>query len=163
LSAAYIQETEAPLFGVTEFPGYIRLRLPRYEVDLQGTAVFPGLGSFELSEVLSYDTFRVNSGAHHRNGIAIIHGPHVKRGVDLKGMTILDVVPTVLALAGLPVAKDLDGRVRSEAIDEAYLQSHPIDYVDSYEDDGEPAEREEEMTEEEREKVMDRLEALGYL
>ena len=165
LSAAYIEETGAPLFGVTEFPGYIRLRLPRYRVDLSGTGVFPELASYPLSELLKYDTEKVNSGAHHDDGIVIVHGKSVKAGVAIEGMGLLDVVPTLLALDGLPVAKDMDGQVKIEAIDEAFLRTHPIKYIDSYEEDENSADEgpEGEMTAEEREKVMGRLEALGYL
>jgi arylsulfatase A-like enzyme len=163
LSAAYIEETEAPLFGVTEFPGYIRVRLPRYLVDLDGTGVFPGLASFKLSELLEYDSDKVNSGTHHDDGIVILHGKRVRSGAAIEGMGLLDVVPTLLALAGLPVARDMDGEAKVEAIDEAFLQAHPVSFIESYETGDEPEEPEEEMTEEEREKVMGRLEALGYL
>ncbi len=163
LSAAYIKETGAPLFGVTEFPGYIRLRLPRYQVDLSGTGVFPDIGSYLLSDLLKYDTEKVNSGAHHDDGIVIVHGKSVKAGAVIEGMGLLDVVPTLLALDGLPVARDMDGQVKTEAIDDHFLRTHPVKYIDSYEDDEKPMDEEEEMTAEEREKVMGRLEALGYL
>jgi len=72
-------------------------------------------------------------------------------------------VPTLLALDGLPVARDMDGHVKTEAIDDQFLRTHPVKYIDSYEDDEEPEHEEEEMTAEERDKVMGRLEALGYL
>jgi arylsulfatase A-like enzyme len=162
LSSAYIEDTGGPLFGVMEFNDYVRVRLPRQRVDLSGNAVFPGVGTFKLSDLLSYEESRVNSGAHHDDGIVILHGNKVNAGAVIEGRNLLDVAPTLLTLAGLPVARDMDGQVMLEAIDKEFLRVHPVTFVDSYESD-QPFVEEEEMTEEEREKVMGRLEALGYL
>jgi hypothetical protein len=162
LRSAYIVDTGGPLFGVQEFNDYVRLRLPRQRVDLSGKAVFPDIGTYNLSDLLSYEESRVNSGAHHDDGIVILHGAKVKAGAVIEGRNLLDVAPTLLALADLPVARDMDGKVMEEAIDDEFLRTHPVRFVDSYESD-QPVEEEEEMTEEERERVMGRLEALGYL
>jgi hypothetical protein len=162
LSSAYIEDTGGPLFGVMEFNDYIRVRLPRQRVDLSGNAVFPDIGSFKLSDLFSYEENRVNSGAHHIDGIVIVHGDKINPGAVIEGRNLLDATPTLLTVAGLPVAKDMDGQVMVEAISEEYLRTRPITYIDSYESDQWTAE-ETEMTEEEREKVMGRLEALGYL
>jgi arylsulfatase A-like enzyme len=47
---------------------------------------------------------------HARDGIVVVHGPGVARGRALAPASVLDVAPTVLALAGLPVPEGLDGR-----------------------------------------------------
>jgi predicted AlkP superfamily phosphohydrolase/phosphomutase/tetratricopeptide (TPR) repeat protein len=47
---------------------------------------------------------------HRPFGIACAAGPAIKEGESLYGATLLDVTPTILALFGLPVAGDMDGR-----------------------------------------------------
>ena len=57
------------------------------------------------------------------------------RGARLeKEPSVADVTPTVLALLGLPVARDMDGRVLEEILDPAFLAEHPIRWVESYEE-----------------------------
>jgi predicted AlkP superfamily phosphohydrolase/phosphomutase/tetratricopeptide (TPR) repeat protein len=52
---------------------------------------------------------------HSDFGILAIGGPGIKMGELLHGPTVLDVAPTVLALYGLPVGEDMDGKVLSQA------------------------------------------------
>jgi predicted AlkP superfamily phosphohydrolase/phosphomutase/tetratricopeptide (TPR) repeat protein len=54
---------------------------------------------------------------HRPHGIAILHGPGVKKGVRLRQANILDVTPTILTLKGLPVGADMDGRAWSEVLE----------------------------------------------
>jgi hypothetical protein len=42
------------------------------------------------------------------------------------------VAPTLLYLSGLPIARDLDGRVLTEALEPALLQRQPLNFVPSY-------------------------------
>ncbi len=49
-------------------------------------------------------------GCHRLFGVACLNGPNIKANERLYGATILDVTPTILALLGLPVAGDMDGR-----------------------------------------------------
>ncbi len=75
---------------------------------------------------------------HREDGILFINGPGIKRGERIEGASVLDVTPTVLALAGLPVARDMDGRPLTEAMSRAFLERHPVVYIDSYEVGGAP-------------------------
>ena len=70
---------------------------------------------------------------HREDGILFITGPGIKRGGRIEGASVLDITPTVLALAGLPVARDMDGRPLTEAMSRAFLERHPVVYIDSYE------------------------------
>jgi tetratricopeptide (TPR) repeat protein len=54
---------------------------------------------------------------HRRYGIAALAGPRVQPGAALFGASLLDVAPTTLALLGLPIGNDLEGRVWGEALD----------------------------------------------
>jgi predicted AlkP superfamily phosphohydrolase/phosphomutase len=48
--------------------------------------------------------------AHKPDGIIFMRGPHVIKGGTITGATVLDITPTILAIYGLPVARDMDGR-----------------------------------------------------
>jgi len=48
--------------------------------------------------------------AHKLDGMIFMMGPHVVKGGNISGATVLDVTPTILAMFGLPVARDMDGR-----------------------------------------------------
>ncbi|MCC6408991.1 MAG: alkaline phosphatase family protein [Planctomycetes bacterium] len=75
------------------------------------------------------------SGVHDLDGIFIAAGGPILKGAALKEKaTVLDVAPTVLALLGLPVAKNMPGRVLSELIDPAFLARYPVTFIDAYED-----------------------------
>jgi tetratricopeptide (TPR) repeat protein len=55
---------------------------------------------------------------HRPFGIFCMKGPHVRQDERIYGATLLDVTPTILALFGLPVGADMDGRVLVQAFDE---------------------------------------------
>lgn len=56
---------------------------------------------------------------HRSEGILVVHGPGIAPGGTVRGATLLDIAPTALTLLGLPVGQDMDGRVLTEAIDQA--------------------------------------------
>ena len=99
---------------------------------------------------------------HREFGIACVHGPGIRRGVDLYGATLLDVTPTILGLFGLPIGSDMDGRPWLE-ICEAPLS---VDYIESWEPDaGDAGMHREEFREDPigSALVMRQLIDLGYL
>jgi predicted AlkP superfamily phosphohydrolase/phosphomutase/tetratricopeptide (TPR) repeat protein len=55
---------------------------------------------------------------HRQFGMIAMRGPHVREDERIYGATLLDVTPTILALFGLPVGDDMDGRVLVQAFDE---------------------------------------------
>lgn len=72
------------------------------------------------------------SGKHHIEGILIAAGGPVRRGVAVNA-TQYDIAPTVLALLGLPVPRDMPGRVLDEILDPRFLAAHPVARIPSYE------------------------------
>jgi predicted AlkP superfamily phosphohydrolase/phosphomutase/tetratricopeptide (TPR) repeat protein len=56
-------------------------------------------------------------GCHRPFGIVCVSGPEIKRDDRLYGASILDVTPTILALLGLPIGSDMDGRPWLEAFE----------------------------------------------
>src|SRR5262249_19539055 len=72
------------------------------------------------------------SGNHSINGVLLLRGPNVKKDCEINGASLLDVVPTTLALVGRPVGRDMDGRVLTDAIEPRHLETQPVKYIDSY-------------------------------
>lgn len=48
---------------------------------------------------------------HSPYGIICMQGPGIEKGVPIVGAGLLDIAPTLLSLMGLPVGKDMDGKV----------------------------------------------------
>jgi len=69
----------------------------------------------------------------HRDwGIVVLHGPGIV-GRRLPPSSIFDIAPTLLYLAGLPLADDMPGRLLAAAFAPNTLESHPPTRMKSYE------------------------------
>ena len=55
---------------------------------------------------------------HRQFGVLCLQGRHVKQDERIYGATLLDVAPTILALFGLAIGEDMDGRVLVQAFEE---------------------------------------------
>ena len=73
-------------------------------------------------------------GTHERapDGYFVAVGEGIKPGATLHGASVVDVAPTILYLMGLPVARDMDGRVLTEILDEDFARAHPLTFIPSY-------------------------------
>ena len=101
---------------------------------------------------------------HREEGVIFIEGPGIVRGGAIEGASILDITPTALALAGLPVAEDMDGRVLTEAIDPRFFEHHPLSRIDTYESGfAATGEAGEAVPSPIDDKVVEQLRALGYI
>jgi predicted AlkP superfamily phosphohydrolase/phosphomutase len=72
------------------------------------------------------------SGNHRLNGLIVMNGPGVAAGVDIGVVKHVDIVPTVLALLGLPLAEDLPGRVLNDAFEAPELRASPLQRIRTY-------------------------------
>lgn len=100
---------------------------------------------------------------HHPNGVFILHGPGVRGAAQLNRASVFDITPTLLALAGVPVAEDMEGQVLREALGEAAPE---LQTVKTYEDpkwNAARARRLEELVMTQDTEVMERLRSLGYI
>jgi predicted AlkP superfamily phosphohydrolase/phosphomutase len=55
-----------------------------------------------------------------------------RSGASLPAARIVDVAPTLLYVTGLPIARDFDGRVLTEALEPALLQRQPLAFVPTW-------------------------------
>ena len=68
-------------------------------------------------------------GMHEKEGIFLAHGPDIREGMEIKGVKILDLAPTILYMFGVPIPTDMDGRVLKEIFKEdSELAKRPVIY-----------------------------------
>ena len=67
------------------------------------------------------------------DGLLLLRGEGVRTGTLAGNVEGVDVLPTILYALGLPVSRDLDGRVVTEFFDERLLARRPMTFVPSYE------------------------------
>ena len=67
------------------------------------------------------------------DGVLILYGDRIRPGALLTGARLVDLAPTLLYAAGFPVARDLDGRVLTDAFDREFVATHPVTFFPSYE------------------------------
>jgi hypothetical protein len=72
------------------------------------------------------------SGKHNLAGVLIAAGGPIRRGASVEA-GVRDIAPTVLALLGLPIPRDMDGRVLKEMLEPEFLAGHPLVRIPSYE------------------------------
>ena len=66
------------------------------------------------------------------DGFVLFSGPGVRPGARLRGCRLPDVTATILYLLQLPVARDMAGRVRLEAITDERIAQAPLRLIPSY-------------------------------
>jgi predicted AlkP superfamily phosphohydrolase/phosphomutase len=105
---------------------------------------------------LCRDTKRHDRWDHAVDGIMVLDGPGIEHAPTRFRASVYDIVPTLIAYAGLPLADDLDGQVLTELFESNMLRE--IEHCSSYED-GEslPADNHDGASLEER------LQILGYV
>ncbi|MBD3170381.1 MAG: hypothetical protein GF307_12930 [candidate division Zixibacteria bacterium] len=130
--------------------------------DHGGQAQFIPYADF-LETVMGKDDVTERSGVHHIDGVIAMYGPYIKQGYEIKNASVKDIAPTILYLMGFPVARDMIGKVITEAIEDDFLEKYPIRHIDTY---GAPAHATDfaSMGDSEIEdEIKDRLKALGYI
>ena len=107
---------------------------------------------------------RGDSGCHRSEGIFIAHGPGIRRGETLTGASLLDLAPTILHLAGLPVRSEMDGQVLAGIFETPPQVRYTQSAADAQQKDPEPfAGQHTGLSADETAEVEQRLRSLGYL
>jgi predicted AlkP superfamily phosphohydrolase/phosphomutase len=119
-----------------------------------------GLAEFPSNRWLASSPDR--SGFHRMEGILFVSGPGIRRGRELRGASIMDIAPTVLALMGVPIPEAMDGRVLEAAMTHDLRQQLSVTY--SREEYGGPEQlASPEISAEDEEALRSRLRGLGYV
>lgn len=119
---------------------------------------------------------RVIGGTHRPNGIFMGRGPDLIAGQQIDPISILDITPLMLYLAGIPIPSDLEGRVPTEVLKPESLQQSPVAYgnrthspslyspsSDTQASQSKSKSQSEEISEEQKAALMEQLKLLGYL
>jgi predicted AlkP superfamily phosphohydrolase/phosphomutase len=101
------------------------------------------------------------SGHHRLEGVLSLYGRGIEKGTTLEGATLLDVFPTIFALLGEPLSRQLPGRVLAQAFQMPASGRVHLDYVDAY--PPLPSRAAAAPGEEIDENVLERLKSLGYI
>jgi len=100
------------------------------------------------------------SGTHRDEGIFLARGPAIRAGVVVDSPSLLDIAPTILHLAGVPVPRDFEGRViRDMLMDRGSTARLRVESYERLIDRRQPPTAEDTLDEEYR----NRLRALGYV
>ena len=99
---------------------------------------------------------------HGPDGVLLLYGPGIRRGHRLESSHVFDVFPTVLALLGLPVPDDAEGRVLEGAF-ETPPNPGSARRVATYRDAWQPVDTVGGTDVERTRQEIERLKAMGYL
>jgi predicted AlkP superfamily phosphohydrolase/phosphomutase len=100
------------------------------------------------------------SGTHRMNGVVALWGPGVKPGTRLDGAQIVDLAPTILALLGVEIPPEMDGRVLEEAFEGDVIR--PV-WGAPEPPPTTPGQDPLELSEDEQAEIAARLRGLGYI
>jgi len=99
---------------------------------------------------------------HSPYGVLVMAGPGIKKGEIVSRGSVLDITPTLLHYFGLPVGKDMEGKVLYQIFEEPVLAK----YVDSWQNiSGDTGEHDETIKEDPiaAQEAMQQLVELGYI
>ncbi len=90
------------------------------ELGMAPDIIFKLSDEYHMGRLLVGEVFRDNMiiSNHALHGIFLAYGQDIKKGVEVEGVTIYDLAPTILHIFGIPIPKDMDGRVLKEIFKE---------------------------------------------
>ncbi|MFH1502316.1 MAG: alkaline phosphatase family protein [Candidatus Eisenbacteria bacterium] len=110
----------------------------------------------------SPDGLKLGIWMHRPVGVVVAAGPGIRAGATGADASVFDITPTLLALLGEPVARDMDGFVLDDIISRELLEESPTRYVDTYET-GDATGGDEPVESPVDDEIMERLRSLGYI
>ncbi|MBW2652481.1 MAG: hypothetical protein JRC57_05285 [Deltaproteobacteria bacterium] len=69
-----------------------------------------------------------------KEGVEVYAREDIYCGDYFDGSTIMDITPTVLYLMGCKIPEDMDGKVLKGIFKEAFLEKHPIEFMEPEQD-----------------------------
>jgi predicted AlkP superfamily phosphohydrolase/phosphomutase len=100
-------------------------------------------------------------GTHRMQGVLVAAGSPIQPGARFRDAALIDVAPTLLYLLGVPVPREMDGRVLTEGLRQEVLEARPVEVSAA------PVERidlqKRGYRRDEEEAILRQLAGLGYL
>lgn len=116
-------------------------------------------GEYEFASTRILERSQSISASHRMDGLLMMKGEGIRRGGRIEGAQIIDLAPSVLYLLGLPVSKEMDGKVIQNAFEEQVLLAKGIQFIEEGAFDFRP---QEVYSEQEEEELKKQLKVLGY-
>jgi Type I phosphodiesterase / nucleotide pyrophosphatase len=151
---------DAHLARIDAFLGYLRDRMRPEDalviVSDHGYGDNPGMKPIERE----YGQMIRQPHWHTLSGILVATGGPIRKGARGFEASVVDVTPTVLALLGLPVGRDMDGRPIEGLLSKEFLEKNPVSWIPTYD----PTPRKGTITPGAYDEAMKRrLRGLGYI
>lgn len=100
---------------------------------------------------------------HRKEGILLMKGAGISRHSEFPPCDIMDLAPTVLHILGLPVPRDMDGRILKEIFDPDFWKAHPPTYSEASLEEKRSEPPMQDYNDEEKREITDMLKDLGYI
>jgi hypothetical protein len=119
--SAYNTGARREMFSTAEMGDILRVSPCGIAQHEPGVRVFfpesPGADThgYAFDDLFATDDPTPKEGIHHPQGVLVLWGKDIQRGVEILATTNLDIAPTILTLLGVPVPSIMQGRVLSEA------------------------------------------------
>ena len=109
-----------------------------------------------------FTTVKKPAGCHQPDGIFAAYGDNVVKGEKINA-SIIDIAPTILYDMGLPVYKEMDGKVLKGLFSSGFQSSHKIEYSDILPQTAAETGRKAAYSVSDEQEIAGRLRDLGYL
>jgi hypothetical protein len=122
---AYVQELDAAL-------GKIAREFPQHTIVVcSPSAVVPPELPANIWALATSSIRRSDPGAD--DGFILVTGPNAGHRENAVAASVVDLVPTVLFAAGLPIGRDMDGRIVTDAFSDELLRRSTVSAIQTYE------------------------------
>jgi len=118
--------------------------------------------SLRMTGARQFENVKRFSGFHTMDGIFMAYGPNMAEGKPIKEATVIDITPTVLHVFGLPIPKDMDGKVLEDIFrPSTEIADRKIEFADA----GKITknQKKHKLSKKEEEDIRKRLVDLGYV
>jgi predicted AlkP superfamily phosphohydrolase/phosphomutase len=122
-----------------------------------------GAGPAVGAEAVDVPEYLHLSGAHRIDGIVMAHGPGIRKGAEITGATIYDIAPTLLYALGLPIGKDMDGKVLTDIFESPRGRVETVDTWDTVPVVPVELEAGQELPPAMEKETLEHLKSLGYI
>ncbi len=139
----YVEQAADVLFSIQDY--------------LYQSSVKMGLGQDGILGKSEYE----DSGSHRPEGILVMAGPDIRAGESITGAHVADILPTLLALAGIPIPHHLDGKPLLNVLNES--RQEKVRFLGASSTDSHESAPHHQLDEHETEALEARLRDLGYL